>query len=155
MIFVTIGTQKQQFTRLFDLIEKSNYLKDKQVIAQTGNTNYTSNNDRIKAVSFLDDELLQKYLNECDFVISHGGVGTIFTALNLHKKILVVPRLKKYKEHKDNHQLEICKELQKENYLLYLSENENLDDKINELLTTDFKEYKKDNKFLDVLRKNI
>ena len=155
MIFVTIGTQKQQFTRLFDLIEKSNYLKDKQIIAQTGNTNYTSNNDRIKTVNFLDDELLKKYLNECDFVISHGGVGTIFTALRLKKKILVVPRLKRYKEHKDNHQLEICKELQKENYLLYLSENENLDDKINELLATDFREYKKDNKFLDVLRKNI
>ena len=153
MVFITIGTQKQQFTRLFDMIEKSQILKNKQIIAQIGNTNYE--NEKINTVRFLDQGLLEKYISESEFVISHGGVGTIFTALKLKKKILVVPRLKKYEEHKDNHQLEICKELNKEGYLLYLNENEILDEKIEHLLNTDLKEYEIDRSFIKKLEENI
>ncbi len=153
MVFVTIGTQKQQFKRIFHLIENSRLLKDKQIIAQIGNTNYENSN--MKVVKFLDQELLEKYINESEFVITHGGVGTIFTALKMNKKVLVVPRLKRYKEHKNDHQLEICKELQEEGLLVYLKENDNIDEKINELLNKNLKKYNVDYNFINTLRDNI
>ena len=42
MVFVTVGTQKQQFTRLLKLVDNSEELKNTQVVVQAGNTHYTS-----------------------------------------------------------------------------------------------------------------
>ena len=40
MVFIAVGTQKQQFTRLFEIIEKSKQLKKEELIAQAGFTKY-------------------------------------------------------------------------------------------------------------------
>ena len=44
MIFVTFGTQKQDFSRALKILEKSKYLKDKEVIVQSGYTKYDVKN---------------------------------------------------------------------------------------------------------------
>ena len=45
-------------------------------------------------------------------------MGTIIDSLNLNKKVIAVARLKKFKEHVNDHQLEIVKEFAKEGYIL-------------------------------------
>ena len=62
---------------------------------------------------------MDKYIDEADLVITHGGVGTIFSALKKNKKVIAIPRLEKYGEHINDHQIEICEELEKEGYILY------------------------------------
>jgi UDP-N-acetylglucosamine transferase subunit ALG13 len=57
-------------------------------------------------------------MKRAKIVITHGGTGSIFTALNLNKKVIAVPRLKKFREHTDDHQLQIVKELEKEKMLM-------------------------------------
>lgn len=153
MVFVAVGTQKQQFTRLFEKLENSKVLKDEEIIAQSGFTKFESK--RIKMLGFIEEEKLKEYMATSDFVICHGGVGTIFSSLNMNKKVLVVPRLKKYNEHKNDHQLEICKELEKSGYILYLKENEDLDEKINELKKKEFKKYESNEEYLKVLKEVI
>ena len=54
MVFLAVGTQKQDFSRLFKLVENSKSLKDEEIIAQAGYTKYTSN--KIKIKSFLPKE---------------------------------------------------------------------------------------------------
>lgn len=153
MVFVAVGTQKQQFDRLFKLIEESKILEGEEIIAQSGYTKFDTN--KTKMLGFISQEDLDKYTNECDYIICHGGVGTIFTALNKKKKVLVVPRLKKYKEHKNDHQLEICKELEKDGYILYLNEDDDFDKKIMELKEKNFKEYISNEEYLKILEENI
>ena len=153
MVLISVGTQKQQFERLFKLVENSDKLKNMEIIAQSGYTNYNSKN--IKMLSFVSDEEFDELIKKCDFLICHGGVGTIFKALNMKKKVLVIPRLEKYGEHVNNHQLEICEALEKEGFLLYLKDGEKIDDKIELLSSTNFKEYVSDERYLDILREQI
>ncbi len=152
-VLVSLGTQKQQFTRILRLIENSDELKCAEILVQAGHTKYKS--DRMNIIEFMNQEGFNIALNDADIVICHGGVGTIFSALKSGKKVLAVPRLAKYDEHVDDHQLEICRELQKEGYILYLNDSEIFDDKVRELLSTNFKKYVSDTSYLDILRKEI
>lgn len=153
MIFVALGTQKQQFSRLFEYIQNSKELLNEKIVAQSGNTEFETK--KIEMIPTMSQEEMDKYIDEAEFVICHGGVGTIFTALKKGKKIIAIPRLLKNKEHKDDHQVEICIQLEKEGYILYLREDEKLDDVVKKVRNTNFLKYESNNDFLDVLRKEI
>ena len=50
----------------------------------------------------------KKKIRECDVLITHSGVATIIAGLKNDKKVIVVPRLAKYGEHVDDHQVQIA-----------------------------------------------
>lgn len=134
MILITVGTQVQQFPRIIEyglkLIEKEK-LED-YIFIQRGSTDCQRLIDAFKGKNKI---VCQQYfsdfsniLSQTDIVITHGGVGTIIQALQQQKKIFVVPRLSKYSEHIDDHQIEITTKLSSDNYLikvLTFSEMEN------------------------------
>lgn len=153
MVFVTVGTQKQNFSRIFKLVEGSKVLENEEINAQIGYSNFKS--DKIKIIKFLESEEYNKIIEKADIVICHGGVGAIFGALQKGKKVIAVPRLKKYGEHVNNHQEEICETLEKENYILWYKDGENFDDYIKRVKEVEFKKYISDVDFLEELRKEI
>jgi len=107
MIFVTLGTQDKQFKRLLKNIDEwiaSNNIKDK-IIVQSGFTKYNSENMEI--FDLLDKDDFDKYIKECDLLITHGGVGSILTGLKNNKVVIACPRLAKYGEHINDHQKQI------------------------------------------------
>lgn len=110
MIFITLGSQKFQFNRLLIEIDKlidAGIIND-SVFAQIGYSDYHPKNYDFK--SFLDrDEFIEK-INIADVVITHGGTGAIVGALKQRKKVIAVPRLSKYEEHVDDHQLQIIEQ---------------------------------------------
>ena len=118
MVLVTLGTQDKEFPRLLEEVEK---LIDKgiiteEVVAQIGSTNYSS--DKMKLIDYLSRNELLTFIKNSEYIITHGGVGTIIDSLNLGKKVIAVPRLKEYKEHVNDHQLEIVNEFSKLGYIL-------------------------------------
>lgn len=118
MIYVSLGTQDKKFPRLLQEVDKlidKGIIKD-EVIAQIGQTEYESKN--MKLYDYLSKEDVLKYMNESRFIITHGGVGTILDALKLNKKVIAVARLKLYKEHVNDHQLQIIREYTKLGYIL-------------------------------------
>lgn len=153
MLFVSVGTQKQQFTRIFELVENSKLLDKEEIVAQTGNTKFKSN--KIQMLPSIDVYKFSEYIKKADIVICHGGVGTIFNALENGKKILVVPRLEKYKEHINDHQLEVANELEKQGYLIVYKDEEDFDFYVKRLKEFNPKKYIQDEKFLDILKKEI
>ena len=82
MILVTLGTQKQSFTRLLNLIEKAN-IKD-EIIVQAGHTKYESK--KMKILDFIDYQEMEKLIEKADLIITHGGTGSIVTPLKKEKK---------------------------------------------------------------------
>lgn len=124
---VILGTQDKVFPRLLKNIEKQIELGNLkgEVIVQAGNTKFESKNMEI--FDFISMNKFDKLLKECDLVITHGGVGTILSALRKNKKVIVVPRLQKYKEHENDHQLEIMEEFSKLGYILPCKNPKNLD----------------------------
>lgn len=118
MIFVTLGTNDNSFERLLKAIDKEiekGTIKDK-VVVQAGCTKYESKN--MKILDLVPRDEFDKLIGECDLLITHGGVGSILTGINNGKKVIAVPRLAKYKEHGNDHQLQIVENFSKRKYIL-------------------------------------
>lgn len=117
MIFITLGSSKQNFTRLLakiDDLASKKVLKD--IIVQTCNKEYTPKNYQI--IQRLSLEEYNKYMKECTLLITHGGVGSILDGLNQNKKIIAFPRLKEYHEAVNDHQNEFVSKFAQEGYIL-------------------------------------
>ena len=56
---------------------------------------------------------MQKYYDEARIVITHGGPASFMAALERNKTPIVMPRLKKYNEHVNDHQDYFCREVEK------------------------------------------
>ena len=126
MIFVTLGTQDKSFKRLLENIDKeitNGTIKDK-VIVQAGHTKYTSKN--IEIFYLIDKDDFDKYIKECDLLITHGGVGSIITGLKNDKTVIACPRLAKYDEHINDHQLQIIDRFVENGYILSYHEKDDL-----------------------------
>ena len=126
MILITLGTQDKQFTRLLDMVQKEinkGNIKDK-VVVQAGHTKYESK--YMEIFDLIDREKFSDLISKCDVLITHGGVGSIITDLQNNKKVIVAPRLAKYDEHMNDHQLQITENFYKAGYILPLYENDDL-----------------------------
>ena len=133
MILVTLGTQKQDFSRLLKYIEESN-IKD-EIIVQAGYTKFNSN--KMKIFDFINYDDMERYIEKADLIITHAGTGSVLTPLKMGKKVIVCSRLSKYGEHVDNHQKQLTEVLKEAGYILELDENNKLNDLIHDL--NDFK----------------
>lgn len=109
MIFVTVGTHEQQFNRLIkkiDQLKKDGHVKD-DVFIQTGFSDYIPEScDWKKFLSY--EEMIQK-IKDAKIVITHGGPSSFILPLQYGKTPIVVPRMKKYDEHVNDHQVEFCR----------------------------------------------
>lgn len=107
-IFITLGSQKFQFNRLLIAVDKlceKEIICGKDVFAQIGYSDYVPQNYRYN--NFLDREEFSVEMGKADIVITHGGTGAIIGAVKKGKKVIAVPRLAKYGEHVDDHQLQL------------------------------------------------
>lgn len=126
MILISLGSSQFDFSRLLKAVEKlveGGVIKDAEINAQLGTTKYDSK--YMNCFSMVSDFEFKKMVSEADVIITHAGIGCIMSAIRQGKKTIIFPRLEKYSEHLDNHQLEIAKAFSKQGYLLLAtSENE-------------------------------
>lgn len=145
MILILLGTQDKPFDRILNAVSKEikkKNIKDK-VIAQIGCTEYKK--DDIEVFDYKPKDELLMLIKKADVIITHGGVGTIIECLDMNKKIIAVPRLKKYKEHTNDHQLQIVNEFSNKGYILPLYDEKKLCDVLNEINEFKQKKYKSNN----------
>lgn len=155
MILVLLGTQDKPFDRLLKMVDKEitdGNIKEK-VIAQVGCTKYESKN--IETFDLIPREEMEKLISEANIIITHGGVGFITDAIKQNKKIIAVPRLQKYGEHVNDHQLQIIEEFAKKGYLLPLYENDSLSNVLKGIKSFKVKKYIKNHKIIDIIEEYI
>ncbi len=142
MIFITVGSQKFQFDRLLkavdDLIEKG-VIQD-EVFAQTGASTYTP--EHYESKNFLNREEFQDVMGRSSIVITHGGTGAIIGALKQGKKVVAVPRLKKYNEHVDDHQVQLIEQFTEGNLITGCMDTEKLGQALEEMEAKTFHTYR-------------
>lgn len=102
MIFVTIGTQLP-FDRLIRCVDDLAPRLNEEIIAQTCHFGFAPKN--IKTVDFIAPDEFDTIFERARLIVSHAGVGTILTALQKNKPIVVVPRIAALGEHRNEHQL--------------------------------------------------
>ena len=117
MIFVVTGVHEHGFNRLIKAVDD---LVWKGIIGdafiQTGFSTYQPK--YCKWRKSIDFPKFEQYMDEADIIISHGGAGCIAGALERDKPTIVVPRLKRYNEHNNDHQLELASVLEKSGRVL-------------------------------------
>ena len=120
MILVLLGTQNNSFTRLLEAVQENIDKKiiNDEVVVQAGFTKFESKD--MKIFKLIDKKKLSKLQDKADLIITHGGVGSIISSLEKCKKVIVVPRLKKYNEHVNDHQVEIIESFNEKGYIIGL-----------------------------------
>lgn len=126
MIFVVLGTHELPFNRLLREIDRqiSAGIIMEEVIVQAGHTKYQSN--QMKIFDFTTYEHMADLYHKANIIITHGGTGSITMGMKMGKKVIAVPRLIKYGEHNDDHQLEIVKQFRETGHILCWNEPEEL-----------------------------
>jgi len=79
------------------------------VEAQIGHSSYEPKHCKFQR--FHTREEMGRLIRAAEFVICHGGAGTLDECLELGKKLIVVPRLSVHGEAPDDHQLQIATHL--------------------------------------------
>ena len=140
-LFVPLGTQKFPFNRLIKalnaLVEKGVF-KPEEIVMQSSIyeiepkfTHY----ELIPASQF--EELIEK----AELVITHSGVNSIISCMKRKKPLIIVPRLKKYGEHVDNHQVEIAQLMKQKFDVIVVEDMKDLEGAIKEAKNHVYKQW--------------
>lgn len=134
MILVLLGTHELPFTRLLKEVEKlkNEGIIDDEIIVQNGNTHYES--DVLTLKPFVSYEEMEKLVEQARLIITHAGSGSIISGIKKGKVVIAAPRLEKYGEHNDNHQLELAQVFQEQGHILVWNDGEILGDIYNQAL---------------------
>ena len=141
MIFVTVGTHEQPFNRLIEFIDnlKRDGKIQEEVIMQTGFSTYEPK--YCKWSKLLPYDEMIKNTEDASIVITHGGTGAIIGAVKKGKKVIAVPRLAKYGEHVDDHQLQLVKQFDDLNLICPCGDTNELAEAIETVKHTEYSEY--------------
>lgn len=103
MIFVTVGHQ-MPFDRLIRGVDEwAGRTGRSDVFAQIGSAEYIPRH--IEHADKIGPEEFRRRMSEANAVVAHAGMGSILTALELGVPILVMPRLGRLKETRNDHQV--------------------------------------------------
>ena len=103
MIFVSVGTQLT-FDRLIGAVDEwAGAAPGREVFAQIGPSRLRPRN--IEYARFLSPEECRQRMLAAKGIVAHAGMGTILTALEMGKPLLVMPRRASLGEHRNDHQL--------------------------------------------------
>jgi len=109
MIFVTVGAQ-MPFDRLIQAVEAwSKQHPTEEVLAQIGPHGWRP--QHMPFVEFLDPKEFRQNVEKARVVISHAGMGTILTALERGKPLLIMPRRGDLQETRNDHQIATARQL--------------------------------------------
>jgi UDP-N-acetylglucosamine transferase subunit ALG13 len=144
MIFITVGTHDQEFTRLVKRIDKIAPKINEEIIIQRGFTKYVPKNCK----SFRFEPSLEKYYKKARLVIIHGASSVWEFAYNYKKPLIIVPRQYKFNEHINDHQVDFAKSFSQKTGIRYILDIEGITSGL-------LKKYKKKARIKDTNLKKI
>lgn len=123
MIFVTVGTHEQPFDRLVKAIDDlaAAGVLTEEVIIQTGYSTYTPRH--CASAPFFPYGKMQQLVREARIVITHGGPSSFLMPIKYCKVPIVVPRMRCFGEHVNDHQVSFCREVSSQSRTFLLVED--------------------------------
>lgn len=103
MIFVTVGAQ-MPFDRMTQAVDRWCGRRGRSdVFMQIGSTEWTPSHARFERL--LPPDRFREEVRACSVLVAHAGMGSILTALEAGKPILVMPRRADRMETRNDHQV--------------------------------------------------
>lgn len=108
-VFVTTGTQLP-FDRLAKAMDEwaENNSTNTEVFAQLGEGEYQAKHFDFKL--FLSPNEYKQKVEQASLLVAHAGMGSILTAQEFKKPLIIMPRLFAKGEHRNDHQLATAKQ---------------------------------------------
>lgn len=125
MIYVTLGTMFMPFDRLVKKMDHIAANTGEQVIIQRGLSKIEP--QYCEYFDFKSHEEVLEIQRNARVIVAHAGIGATMDALAVHKPLLLAPRLKRYDEHMNDHQLEIGAAMERRGWARMILEVEDLD----------------------------
>lgn len=130
-LFVPLGTQKFPFNRLIvalnALVENDIYHPN-EIMMQSSIYEVTP---IFKHCTLIPNEEFNDYIKQSEVIITHSGVNSIISCMKLHKPLIIVPRMKCFGEHVDDHQVEIAELMKHKFNVLVVKDMKDLQQSIN------------------------
>ncbi|MBO0589174.1 glycosyltransferase [Sporosarcina sp. E16_8] len=142
MIFVTLGTQRFQMNRIITEIDKlveQKKISSSDIIIQSGISNKSK---YVRCSPFMEESEFNREVEKCEILVTHAGTSSIIKGLKHNKKVIVIPRLKEYGEHVDNHQLEIAGVFHTQSFVKAIDDISDLWCTLGRIKTTEMETYK-------------
>lgn len=113
LIYVTTGTNQYPFGRMLDCVDSCLNALDFpfEVILQYGSSPAQSLKNMVKSHDFYSREFSEECYQNASLIFSHCGIGSIYNSLKYNTPTVIIPRLEKYNEFSDDHQLQIAREV--------------------------------------------
>lgn len=132
MIFVTIGSMLP-FNRLIETMDDwARRHPDKEIVAQIGEGTYEPT--KMKWVRMVTNSEFIDYIAKAELIVAHAGTGSVFSAMEFGKPIVLVPRYAAAREHTTDHQVHTANWLRDRPGVVVCEKDDNLDDKIDEAM---------------------
>ena len=132
MIFLTVGS-RYGFDRLVRAVDEmvDGGLITEEVTAQIGVGDYEPRHMHFDR--FIDDSHYDARMRGAHMLIGHAGSGTISLAVKNCKPLLVMPRLKRYHEHVNDHQVATARKFEELHHVLAVDDAADLPRRFAEL----------------------
>jgi UDP-N-acetylglucosamine transferase subunit ALG13 len=131
VIFVTVGTQLP-FDRLIATVDGwAARRPDSPVFAQVGPTSFEPR--MLEHRGFISPVEFRRRTLDATGIVAHAGMGTILSALELGKPLLVMPRRAALGEHRNDHQLATARRFAARDGMLVAFDETELCAKLDEL----------------------
>ena len=111
MIYVALGTMFLDFPRLILKMDEIASATAEETIIQTGMGKTVP-----KTCKYFDFKPREEVLDiQCRarVIVCHAGIGSVLDALTVRRPFIVVPRLKKFGEHMNDHQLDLARAVER------------------------------------------
>ena len=136
MIFVTVGAEKFSFHRLVQAMDElagAGAFAGEPMFIQSGSSSYEPQHASFEP--FLSFPVMRERIREAKVVVSHAGAGSSLFCLQSGKRPIVVPRLKVFGEHVDDHQLAFAERLHLQGLVRCVRDVESLEQEVREKLS--------------------
>lgn len=123
MIFLTVGSMLP-FDRLVEAMDEWAAGTSEEVFAQIGEASYLPRN--MKWVRSIDPSAFRARCAEASLIVSHAGMGTVITAAECGRPLIVLPRRADLKEVTSDHQIATARWLRQKSWIRVIDDVQQL-----------------------------
>ena len=123
MIFVVTGTQLP-FDRLIRMLDEIAPQLDEEIVAQVNGSGYLPRH--INTIDLLPSDEFDRLFSSARLIVAHAGIGTIITAMQQQKPVIIFPRIAALGEHRNEHQLATAAKMKEAEWVYVANTKEEL-----------------------------
>ena len=123
MIFVVTGTQLP-FDRLIRMLDDIAPQLDEEIVAQVNGSGYLPRH--INTIDLLPPDEFDRLFSSARLIVAHAGIGTIITAMQQQKPVIIFPRIAALGEHRNEHQLATAEKMKEAGWVYVANTKEEL-----------------------------